>query len=218
MSNSPGLRERKKATTRAALRDAALRLALEKGAQNVRVEEIAEAAGVSPRTYNNYFASREQAIVAAVTAEREMRVADGVLARGDVALSDAVVESVVEQYSIASDEARDALLLVTTNVSLRAAYVDSATTMEGPLAGAIAERSPGMDVLTARVLAATVGAAVKVAVGEWIQSTATSSSGLIVPSGSLAELIRAALWPLRPALDGASSPRASAPGDAPDRR
>jgi len=37
----------------------------------VRVDDIAESAGVSPRTYNNYFSSREQAIVAAVTAERE---------------------------------------------------------------------------------------------------------------------------------------------------
>jgi AcrR family transcriptional regulator len=200
-----GLRERKKATTRAALRDAALRLALQKGAQNVRVEEIAEAAGVSLRTYNNYFSSREHAIVAAVTAEREQRIAAAVVALGDLPLSDAVVESVVEQYSTAGDEARDALVLVTTDAALRAAYVQSATTIEGPLAEAIAARSPGMNDLTARVLAATVGAAVKVAVGEWIQSTATSSSGLVVPSGSLAELIRAALWPLRPALDGASS-------------
>src|SRR2546430_11883605 len=71
----PGLRARKKRATRKALRDAALRLALERGPGNVRVDDIAEAAGVSPRTYNNYFSSREQAIVAAVTAEREARIA-----------------------------------------------------------------------------------------------------------------------------------------------
>lgn len=40
-----------------------MRLALEHGPQNVRVEDIAEAAGVAPRTYNNYFSSRGQAIV-----------------------------------------------------------------------------------------------------------------------------------------------------------
>jgi hypothetical protein len=107
---------------------------------------------------------------------------------------------VVEQYTDDGDDARHALLLVTTNAALRSAYVDSATMIEGPLAAAIAERSPGMEALTARVLAAAVGAAVKVAVGGWIESTATSPSGLVVPSGSLAELIRAALWPLRPAL------------------
>ena len=54
-----GLREQKKQATRAALRAAALRLALEHGPENVRVDDIADAAGVSPRTYNNYFSSRE---------------------------------------------------------------------------------------------------------------------------------------------------------------
>ena len=68
------MRERKKLATRQALSAAALRLALEHGPQNVRVDDIAEAAGVSPRTYNNYFSSREQAIVVALAAERGQRV------------------------------------------------------------------------------------------------------------------------------------------------
>ena len=46
-----------------------LRLARKHGPQNVRVDDIADAAGVSPRTYNNYFSSREQAIVVALAAE-----------------------------------------------------------------------------------------------------------------------------------------------------
>src|SRR5947199_10279766 len=70
-----GMRERKKLATREALSAAALRLALERGPQNVRVDDIAEAAGVSPRTYNNYFSSREQAIMVALAAERGARVA-----------------------------------------------------------------------------------------------------------------------------------------------
>src|SRR5258708_36515961 len=59
-----GLRARKKLATREALSRAALRLALERGLENVRVEDIAAAAGGSPRTYNNYFSSREEAICA----------------------------------------------------------------------------------------------------------------------------------------------------------
>jgi AcrR family transcriptional regulator len=57
------LRARKKRETRAALAEAAFRLALEKGADNVTVEEIAEAADVSVRTFFNYFPHKEHAIL-----------------------------------------------------------------------------------------------------------------------------------------------------------
>ena len=63
MPQPPGRRERKKRETRAALTAAALRLALEKGPDNVTVEEIAEAADVSVRTFFNYFPHKEHAIL-----------------------------------------------------------------------------------------------------------------------------------------------------------
>ena len=66
------MREKKKDATRKALREAALRLAMEHGPDNVRVDDIADAAGVSPRTYNNYFSSREQAIVALTSADVDL--------------------------------------------------------------------------------------------------------------------------------------------------
>ena len=60
---APGLRERKKAETRAALHAAAVRLFLERGPADVTVSDICEAAGVSARTFFNYFDAKEEALL-----------------------------------------------------------------------------------------------------------------------------------------------------------
>lgn len=199
-----GLRARKKQATREAIRDAALRLALQHGPENVRVDDIAEAAGVSPRTYNNYFASREQAIVAAITAERESRIGQAVAARAaGVRLAEAITDAVVEQYTDPGENDREAMLLVTTSPTLRRAFVGTTTAVERPLADALSDRLGG-DPYTARVLAASVAAALHVALERWLQPSAEpAAGGLVVPSGSLPDLLRSALAPLAPALDAA---------------
>ncbi len=64
MDQHPGLRERKKAETRAALSRAALRLAVDHGADAVTADAIARSANVSLRTFHNYFASKDEAFLA----------------------------------------------------------------------------------------------------------------------------------------------------------
>lgn len=60
-----GLREIKKQMTRDAIATAALKLTEQKGLNEVTVDEIAREAFVSPRTVSNYFASKEEAVLAA---------------------------------------------------------------------------------------------------------------------------------------------------------
>ncbi|MCH6166496.1 TetR/AcrR family transcriptional regulator [Pseudonocardia alaniniphila] len=206
---SGGLRERKKVATREALSAAALRLALERGPENVRVEDIAEAAGVSPRTYNNYFASREQAIVAAIEAERALRIGAALRARpAGEPLAKAVVEAVVEQYVADGEPGEDMLALITSAPRVRAEFLALVAGIEQPLTSAIAARTNGGDDLAPAVLGAAVSAAARVAAERWLRPSREmqeqgSAQLLVVPLGSLADILREALAPLVPALQAA---------------
>jgi len=92
-----GLRERKKEETRSALAWAAVRLIVERGYDKVLVEDIASEAGVSPRTFNNYFSSKAAA-VASRHLDRSLRTAEGLRRRpADEDLWTAITEAVVAE-------------------------------------------------------------------------------------------------------------------------
>jgi AcrR family transcriptional regulator len=206
-NESRGLRERKKVATREALSAAALRLARERGPENVRVDDIAEAAGVSPRTYNNYFSSREQAIMVALAAERGARVGAALRLRpADEPLEQAVVAAVIEQYAGDGEPDHDALALITSAPALQAEFLDTIAAIERPLAEAIAARtgtggssdgdsgSEGRGDLGSEVLAAAVSAAARVAAERWLRPE---------PHTPFSAMLRDALTWVTPALRSA---------------
>jgi AcrR family transcriptional regulator len=62
MANHIGLRERRRRQTSADIRGAAARLAQERGWDKVTIEDICVEAGISTRTFFNYFPNKESAI------------------------------------------------------------------------------------------------------------------------------------------------------------
>ncbi len=188
-----GLRERKKAATRQALGYAAMHLAAERGLDNVLVEDIAEAAGVSARTFNNYFASKYEAICA-LSFDRAVRIGTTLMERpADEPLWTAITNAVMSEYGIA-DRALDEdwmarVRLVTSTPALRGEYLKVQAMTERSLADAIAVRSGfrAGSAMFPRILAAAVTAAVQAALEKWLYAD---------PPTALAPLIKRALQQL----------------------
>jgi AcrR family transcriptional regulator len=185
----PGLRERKKLATKQALAWTAMRLALERGLENVRVEDITDAVNVSRRTFTNYFSSKEEAI-ASLNADRAARAAEALRDRpAGEPLADSLAEVFAAQYEAAAGVDRERIAPIRMMISspaLRGEYLKTLVQAEGPLAKVIAERTgadPQGD-LYPHVLAAAVMAAVRAATGHWM---ATGGAG------SLPDLIRQAV-------------------------
>jgi AcrR family transcriptional regulator len=105
-----GLRERKKQDTRRALSDAALQLVLDRGLESVTREDIAAAAGVSLRTFNNYFTGKYEALAYRQT-ERLRRSIDVLRSRPAdeplwTVISEAVLTPLRDDLRDAGDENR----------------------------------------------------------------------------------------------------------------
>jgi AcrR family transcriptional regulator len=171
-----GLRARKKLTTRQALARAALRLAVERGPDNVRREDVAAAVDVSLRTFNNYFSSKEEAIVW-LAVERAAGTVARLRARpAGEPLAEALDAAFSEQYpdQAPSREWVAQIRAIVSAPEVHGAYLKALARIEDRLAEAIAERIGTTDHdLRPRVLAAAVCGAERVAVGYWLDSDAT---------------------------------------------
>jgi AcrR family transcriptional regulator len=163
MTSGGGLRERKKAATRQALHEAAVRLTLAYGLDRVTVEAIADAAMVSRRTFSNYFGGKEQALLYDHRRRMDELVAF-VRARPDAeppwaALTAAAVDLCegLDDHDIAR------MRLIREYTGLNTEAVALFASLERDLAAAVAVRLPGDDELRARVVASSYLTALRVA-------------------------------------------------------
>jgi AcrR family transcriptional regulator len=177
-NGAPGLRERKKRATRAALADAAVRLAAEHGAENVTVEAISSAAGVSPRTFFNYFDSHDDAflMIDAEVGERVRRAVREAPAR--LSVLDVLCEAfsaelmdVEERHEIWSLRAK--VFQRSPHLLVRGLGAHMAEELE--LAEAVAERLGGAKGepigLYPRLVAAATTTAIRVSLEDWCTRT-----------------------------------------------
>jgi AcrR family transcriptional regulator len=178
-------RDQQKEQTRLDMALAAFGLAQADGLSNVRVPQIAEAVGVSPRTFNNYFPSKEAAIVFPTTL-RAARMANDLADRpADEPLADALVATVAGLYG---PDGQDGLpggwldgfrALVAAEPALHGEYLKAMSAGERGLADAIASRTGAdADDLEPLVVAAVVVAAERAAVLHWFRQ-ATGRSPLV---------------------------------------
>jgi AcrR family transcriptional regulator len=148
-----GRRERKKRATRLALKAAALDLVAERGFTNVTVEDIADAVDVSVRTFFNYFASKEAAVVGEDPELIEVMRADLVALPGDLGPIEAMRTILVQRIRAIAEEIDDSgdthaawqrrLAVVRSQPEVQSAYTKHLTVIEHALTDALVERLGG---------------------------------------------------------------------------
>ncbi|MGW3336850.1 TetR/AcrR family transcriptional regulator [Streptomyces sp. NPDC001009] len=161
---------------------AAATLFVRQGLRATRAEDIAHAAGIAPRTFYRYFASKEEAVAPLYAAGAQLWTATVREAPAHLALPEALRHAVdrtlapgVGVSASAWEWARTLIRMAHTSPALGKVWAEVCQASETELAEALAARltpADGADVAEAatprlRFAAAVAGAAVRVAVETW---------------------------------------------------
>jgi AcrR family transcriptional regulator len=158
----PGLRERKKARTRAAIQQEALRLFREQGYEATTIEQIAEAAEFSPSTFFRYFPTKEDVVMyddldpVVIAAYRKQPAALGPIQ----ALRNAMRQVFAAIPPDAVRDMRERFELIMAVPELRSRMVDELIRNIEMMAGLVAERvgKPADDLAVRAFAGAFIGA------------------------------------------------------------
>ncbi|SDD97571.1 TetR family transcriptional regulator [Glycomyces harbinensis] len=168
--NRPGLRERKKIETLHRIQGEALRLFDEQGYDATTIEQIAEAAGVSPSTFYRYFPVKEDVVVQDEYDPMIVRVFESQPADAPplealrAVLADLFAQFTAEDF----ERIRRRVRLIFAVPALRARQLQQTTATERLLAAMVAERSGrSPEDLEVRHFTAMVVASWIVAIDTW---------------------------------------------------
>ena len=175
-----GLRERKKLATRTALHESALRLVAERGLDAVSIDDIAERADVSPRTFFNYYSSKDDAVLG-LDPDSSARQVSAFLARPadetPVHALRAVAHAQAEEMALDTELWPLRLKVIESTPALLARLAAVFGEGERVLAEAVAERTgtrAGADAYPT-LLAGVAGVAMRTALHRWFASDFTAA-------------------------------------------
>jgi AcrR family transcriptional regulator len=193
----------------------AMRLFGERGYAQTTVEDIADAAAISPRTFFRYFPTKEDVVL---WDEYDPQVGQLLAARPDE-------EPIAESFRAIVRETLGGLLrrdpdellarvrLLSSVPELRARFLEvqasgfSSAMYEDPeIAGALARRKHAPDDVQLRVIAGAFSAAVTVAIDEW--QRAGGKSDLLEIFDQTVDILAAAIGELRPRARSKRAPNA----------
>jgi AcrR family transcriptional regulator len=202
MPSETSLRERKKLAARTAMSHAAWSLMVDQGIDAVTPEAVAEAVGISPRTFRNYFSSREEAIVDGIVS-RSTSIVEGLRARpADEPLWDSLQHVLPDALTAIVPEHGDMVVLMRLcreNPALLAQHLAAFEQLHQRLVETIAERTgtdAGAD-LAPHLLAAAIGAALQTSTALWAEWGCART---------LPDLVRESLAQLRAGLPIGAAP------------
>jgi len=173
MSGDPGssaarppapLRVRRRAVTRQDISDAAVDLFERQGYENTTVEQIADAAGVSLRTFYRYCSSKDEVLTFGLPAG-PAELAAAVRSRPQLPLREAVIDAFVSAAEGASRQ-RELRVLISTP-ALRAAWLAAGREAQDDLTEVILERFPDQPALRARSQAAAIAGVLTMVIEIW---------------------------------------------------
>jgi AcrR family transcriptional regulator len=178
-----GLRERHKQSTRRSLEDAALRLFADHGYDATTIEAIAEAAGVSPRTFFRYFTAKDEVLDMGWQQRREQlaELVDAAPAEHD---DHETAARVLVEMAESFEPERERVLLraraLRSSAALRGRNADTTAAWEQTLAAGLARRRglPEPDI-GARAVAAAYTAVWRTALGDWLHSPGDPLPGVV---------------------------------------